>query len=177
MANTNFIYVVPIKPKHDNYPMNIMDKIEPAVRYSLTTEVKNTLAGALDKRIKLWRSQPKFVGVYRRPTSNEMVLTIVIGGSELAKNRWKWVSLGTRRTGTIRAGYFVMKFRRYVPKTLPGNTYGRPAPRRIGPTYYSEEVKASSIEPREFETHVVKEEAYKVYRIVKKSIDTVVRSS
>ncbi len=179
MSNqTPLIRIEPILPKGD-YPLGLMDVLAKEIRNALMTEVKPLLQSAQQKRIQNWRTKPTFNGLYRRPNTDEFVLQMNLSGSKEAKQRWTWVSLGTNREGYIkpRNPRGMLKFKSYKSATKPGNIYGLYHGRSWSNTvYYKKQVKASSIEAREFETHIIAENKLKVFNLIQKAVDNAVRS-
>ena len=174
---TPLIKIDPVFPKKD-YPAGLMDVLAREIRNTLMTEVKPLLQAEQQKRVKNWRTRPFFSGVYRRPNQDEFHLVMSLSGSKEAKQRWTWVSLGTNRTGMIKPKRAKMlRYKMYYSATNPGNVYGRYHGRAWNSTvWYSKEVKASSIDAREFETYIVDENKLKVFKLIQKAVDKAVES-
>jgi hypothetical protein len=169
------IKIEPILPKPQDFPVHLDKKIKAAVKDVLLGPVKTQLQGAQQKRIKYWQTKPTFTGQYRVMGDN-LVLLMTLSGSDKAKSRWRWVSLGTNRKGrhvtAVRAG--AMVFKRYKAKTGPNNVYGTAGnPRRYGEKMVfvkPKRIKMSSIKARHFEDHIVKEEKKEITNKVIKAI-------
>ena len=166
------IVAIPIIPDK-NFLTNIMPAVEAATRNALTGTVKNILAQAMEKRVTYWRAKPHFIGVYRR-VAGDMVLLVTPSGSELAQKRWLWTSRGTRKSWRY-AKHGYMRFKKYNPKTRPGNVYGIGGSRTSGPTMRAKKVY-TGVEARHFEEHIVDEQRQRIIYDITQAINQAVRS-
>lgn len=142
-----------------NYFSKRASRLQAELVATLRGEVRDILAGALEKRSANWSTSPSWPG--KVSAGARLVLDLLPTGA--GEWKWRWVSGGVKNHPIYpRRGKYLKFESGYVPKTLPKGTYGQ-AGKYIGGTVFSLGVPDHpGIEARGFEQDVVDEEGAKV---------------
>ena len=164
-----------IEPKDKDYPLNLIASIEHELQRTLNGPVKRQLKNAFEKRTKNWRRKPQWVGRYAYQAlagGRDISLTVYPRGPN--RKIYEWTTLGTRSHIITTRTAPQLRFRRYTPKTYPGNKYGGPG-RYYGPVMTAQTVMHPGTKAREFEKHVVDEEFNSILLQVRQAVQRALR--
>jgi hypothetical protein len=143
-------------PPKNQMPLGQLAKAETLVEGALKGNVKNRLRKAMLKRVANWETRPNFRSRFSKPANT--FGQIIVFPSGPGRDKWLWVSRGTKRVTRypVRSRFLIFRTG-YSPKTGVGNVYGGPG-RRHGPLI-RRTAATSGIPARNFEEHILDEEA------------------
>jgi len=166
-----------ILPKRSDLPLARLQVIDAAIEVTLRGQVKDILKGAMEARVKNWKTKPGFSGRFSRPTADVFSMYVFprsTGGQPNGRQLWTWITQGTRARPIFARRAPMLSIREgYIPKTKKGAWYGGPGVYTGGVRYAPAAFKYPGIQARDFEADIKKETEDRIGNILVAAVQRV----